>query len=291
VTIERNFSIDQTPVYLKAGAIVPMQPPMHYTGEKPVDPLIVNVWPLAPGSSSSYSVYEDSGVATEYQHGVFARTPIKATQTGDSLRVEIGPVEGVYPGILTMRGYKLQLPADWPPASVTVNGAPMKQADPTGKGGWSFEGNTLTTVVPVAAHSVSEKVTIEVRRNAGLTARRSELDGFAGAMTRLRTTYDSLNGMWPVAAPPDILIDAMQTGDRLGYHPERAEEELAHFHKILPQAQASVAQLSKTAKDRLDEASKRLSQDSSRPPDFEAQRQRRLDALERAQKQVVEAGK
>ena len=26
-----------------------MQPPMLYTGEKPVDPLIVNVWPLAPG--------------------------------------------------------------------------------------------------------------------------------------------------------------------------------------------------------------------------------------------------
>ena len=55
-----------------------MQPPMLYTGEKPVDPLIVNVWPLAPGSSSSYSLYEDSGVATEYQRNVFARTPIKA---------------------------------------------------------------------------------------------------------------------------------------------------------------------------------------------------------------------
>ena len=36
----------------------------------------------------------------EYQRGVFARTPIKATQTGDTLRVEIGPVEGSYPGML-----------------------------------------------------------------------------------------------------------------------------------------------------------------------------------------------
>ena len=49
-TVERSFSIEQIPVYLRAGAIVPMQPPMLYTGEKPVDPLIVNVWPLAPGS-------------------------------------------------------------------------------------------------------------------------------------------------------------------------------------------------------------------------------------------------
>jgi hypothetical protein len=39
-----------------------------------------------PGTSSSYSVYEDSGVSVEYQRGVFARTPIKATQTGDTLQ-------------------------------------------------------------------------------------------------------------------------------------------------------------------------------------------------------------
>ena len=56
-TAQRSFSIDQTPVYVKAGAIVPMQPPMQYTGQKPIDPLIVNVWPLQPGATSSYSVY------------------------------------------------------------------------------------------------------------------------------------------------------------------------------------------------------------------------------------------
>ena len=49
---------------------------------------------------TSYSLYEDSGVAEQYQHGVFTRTPIKATQTGDTLRVEIGPVEGSFPGML-----------------------------------------------------------------------------------------------------------------------------------------------------------------------------------------------
>ena len=84
--VQRDFSISQIPVYLKAGAIVPMQPPMRYTGDKQVDPLIVNVWPLKPGSSSSYSVYEDSSSSVDYQRGVFARTPIKATQTGDTLK-------------------------------------------------------------------------------------------------------------------------------------------------------------------------------------------------------------
>ena len=291
--VDRSFSIEQTPVYLRAGAIVPMQPPMRFTGEKPVDPLIVNVWPLEPGTSSSYQVYEDSGVSVEYQRGVFARTPIKATQTGDTLRAEIGPAEGGYPGMPKARGYQVRLPADWPPASVTVNGVPVKHAGPTGKGGWSFEGNTMTTVIPAPSGSVAAKVTIEVRRAAGLTARRSELDGFAGAMTRLRGAYDAMHQTWPVSDPPDILVDAMQAGDRLGYHPERAAEEIAHFHEVLPKAEANLAEIGSTFAQRLKDYADRMATSNWRPAgmDMEAEKQHRLDAMARAQRLVQEAGK
>ena len=290
-TVERNFSIDQTPVYLKAGAIVPMQPPMRYTGEKPVDPLIVNVWPLQPGTTSSYSVYEDSGVAVEYQRGVFTRMPIKARQTGDTLKVEIGPVQGSFPGMLKRRSYEVRLPADWPPSAVTVNGVPVKQAGPLGKGGWSFQGNTLTTVIPVPSQSVAAKVTVEVRRSPGLTARRGELDGFAGAMTRLRGAYDAINQTMPVASPPDVLIDAMQTGDRLGYHPERAQEEMAHFRSILPHAKEAVAMAGQGFAQRMDEYALQLAKSTWRPAETDAEKQNRINAMARAQKLVSEAGK
>ncbi|HEY2469156.1 MAG TPA: TIM-barrel domain-containing protein [Terracidiphilus sp.] len=287
---DRSFSVDQIPVYLKAGSIVPMQPEMSYTGEKPVDPLIVNVWPLGPGKSSSYTLYEDNGVAEEYQRGVFARTPIKATQKGDTLRVEIGPAEGSFAGMLKLRGYTLKLPADWPPASVTVNGAAIRQAGPAGKGGWSFEGNSLTTIVPVEKLSTASKVVIEVRRAAGLTARRGELDGFNGMMARLRETYNALNTTPPLASPPDILIDAMQTGDRLGYHPEDAEKEIAHLRKALPEVQAAVDKLVQDGTKRLDEFGQRLHHEAG-AVDLQAERQKRADALARAEKLVADTGK
>jgi alpha-glucosidase len=292
-SFERSFSIEQTPVYLRAGAIVPMQPPMRYTGEKPVDPLIVNLWPLAPGASSSYSVYEDSGVSVDYQRGVFARTPIKAAQTGDTLRVEIGPVEGGYPKMPLSRGFELRLPADWPPASVAVNGVAVRRAGPTGKDGWSFKGNTLTTVIPVPRLSVTAKVTVVVRRAPGLTARRNELDGFAGAMTRLRGAYDDLHQTWPVSDPPDVLIDDLQTGDRLSYHPENARQEIARFHDLLPKAQAAITGIRATFTSRMEEYAKRLMASNWRPAitDMEAQKQRRLDAVARAERMVKEAGK
>ena len=290
-SIDRNFSIEQTPVYLRAGAIVPMQPPMMYTGQKPVDPLIVNVWPLAPSDSSSYSVYEDSGVSVEYEKGVFARTPIKATQIFDTLRVEIGPVQGGYPGMLRTRAYELRLPADWPPDSVTVNGVAVRQAGPLGKEGWSFVGNTLTTIIPVPAVSVAARVAIQVHRAKGLIARRGELDGFAGALTRLRGAYDALQQSYPFASSPDAVIDALQTGDRLSYHPELASEEILRFHTALLEAQVSVSALKPVFLDRLTKDANRIS--SARPgtAEFEAQKQRRLDTFKRAELLVAEASK
>jgi alpha-glucosidase len=266
---------------------------MRYTGEKPVDPLIVNVWPLAPGASSSYSVYEDSGVSVDYQHGVYTRTPIKATQTGDTLKVEIGPVEGGFTGMLKARGFEVRLPADWPPASVSVNGVPVKHSEVAGKGGWTFEGNTLTTVIPVASRSTAEKVTVEVRRAPGLTAHRGDLDGFAGTMTRLRGAYDATNALWPVVGPPDILVEAMQTGDRLGYHPERAVDEIAHLHETLPKAQAAVAAIDSDFAARLNAYITRMKAHPwlDVPVDYEAESKRRLEAVAKAHMQVDEAGK
>jgi alpha-glucosidase len=291
--VERSFSIEQIPVYLRPGAIIPMQPPMLYTGEKPVDPLIFNIWPLTPGTTSTYSVYEDSGVGVEYQRGVFARTPIKAKQTGDTLRVEIGPVQGAFSGMLHARGFELRLPADWPPERVTVNGAPLKHASGPGKSGWRFEGNTLTTVIPISSRNVATKVTVEVRRAPGLTARRDELDGFAGSMTRLRGAYDAMHQTSPVSDPPDALVDALQTGDRLSYHPEIAPAELAHFREALPKAQAAVARIGAAFDSQLEDHLRRYSPERWLPGGMNmvVLKQSRADAMTRALKLAAEAGR
>ena len=106
-----------------------MQPPMLYTGEKPVDPLIVNVWPLEPGASSSYSVYEDSGVSVEYQRGVFTRHAHQGrADRRHSARGDRSRRRQLSRHAEERASYELRLPADWPPASVTVNGKSVPQA-------------------------------------------------------------------------------------------------------------------------------------------------------------------
>ena len=292
IKVDRSFSINQVPIYLKAGSIVPMQPPMLYTGEKPVDPLIVNVWPLEPDSHSSYSVYEDSGEAEQYQKGVFTNIPIQAAQMGDTLKVEIGPVQGHFTGMLRRRGYELRLPADWPPASVTVNGVPLRQATKS-KTGWHYDGNTLTTFVPVASVSVASKVTIEVRRASGMTARRTELNDFPGQMARLSEVYQAMRDTSPAGDATDVVIDAYQTGNRISYHPESAAAEIAHFHEVLPKAQASVSQMNATFDAHVEEKIRLYSPQRWIPGglDVPALKKSRTTAMRRAAKLMEDTGK
>ncbi len=254
VKLDRKFSIRQIPVYVRAGAIVPMQPEMEYTGEKPVDPLIVSVFPLADGQSSSYTLYDDAASTRAYQEGEASWTDLRASRSGNDVTVEIAPVRGGYPDMPQSRGSEIRLPGDWLPESVEVNGQPLDMLAPTmrsGTAGWRYEGNTLTTVITVPTLPVTLDVKVVVHRNGALVARSSELDGFAGLMTRLHEAYDSLNQVWPLGWSPDALEDAMQTGDRLSYHPQDAAAEIDHLHVVLPQALAALRDLAKPTDEAL----------------------------------------
>jgi hypothetical protein len=90
---------------------------------------------------------------------------------------------------------------------------------------------------------------------------------------------------------PDPLVDAMQSGDRLGYHPETAAAELAHLHQLLPTAQAAVDDQAKAVSARVEAANSRMPHDNPRYPELQAQNQHRLDAMAKAQKLAAEAGK
>jgi alpha-glucosidase (family GH31 glycosyl hydrolase) len=235
ITIDRKVSIRQIPVYVKAGAIVPMQPTMRYTGEKPVDPLILTVFPLDPGQTSSYKMYEDAGNSTGYKHGEEAWTKIQATLSADGsvLRVTVSPIEGHFPNVETVRAYELRLPGTWPPERATVNGRPVAFTRKEDAPGWQYEGNNLAAIIHTPRLGVASAVTFEVKYDPKLVGKRALLDSFGGKMARLRETYDILNSMWPAGWAPDALIDAMQTGDRIAYYPKTSAKELARLEETI----------------------------------------------------------
>ncbi|WP_229741271.1 glycoside hydrolase family 31 protein [Silvibacterium dinghuense] len=277
--VDRNFSLDQIPVYIRAGAILPMQPPMLHTGAKPVDPLIVNVYPLDDGQKSTYRLYEDASDSEAYKSGVCTWTPLTASQSGDTLTVEVSPAEGQYPGMLESRGYEIRLPLDWPPDSVTVNGTDIAQHD--GESGWTYDGNRLTTTIRVPSQSVHSPLRVEIHRAPGSLASRSKLDGFPGSITRLRAAYDALNSMWPFTWSSDPLIDALQTGDRMHYHPQDARNELTRFSGVYAQAMDELHAKVTAANIPDDQLAKQLMQDKGADTNIERARRYKA-ALNRA---------
>ena len=280
VTVNRAYAIDQVPVFIKSGSIVPLQPPMLYTGEKPVDPLILQVFPLADGQTSSYTLYEDSGHAEEYKQNVgTVWTDISAVQHGDETAITIHPVRGMITP--ATRAYEIRLPADWPPSEVLANGLKLSFSLDSHRAGWRIEGNTLTTVIPVAASDVHRLTTIIVRRAPGSLRSRAQLDGFTGLMHRARAAYDQLSNDFPSTnAVPDAVTQLMQTGNRIGYRPETARTEVTALPAQTASAIASTeALVGKAAPERKAGTNEMLPAPPARAAQHEARVHRALANL------------
>jgi alpha-glucosidase (family GH31 glycosyl hydrolase) len=228
VTVDRSFSISQVPLYVKAGSIIPLKRTVALGDEKSSVPLTLNIFPVKPGQKSTYRLYEDAGDTPGYEWGECSWTPIRAVSStdGTELTVKIAPPEGHYKGMPMARAYEIRLPDYWPPSSVSINGESVAYSRKKGTPGWRFEGDTLTTVITTRTFPVSAPVTFNIKIPPHAVRNSALVDGLPGKLVRLRETYDILNAAWPVAWTPDSLIDAMQTGDRITYHPETALDEL-----------------------------------------------------------------
>jgi alpha-glucosidase len=96
--------LDKLPIYVKAGAIIPMQPEMKYMDEKPVDQITLDIW---PGKSSSFDLYEDDGLSLKYKNGDYAITHITSTKTANGLIIAIDKPKGKF--VPSVHNYVLRL--------------------------------------------------------------------------------------------------------------------------------------------------------------------------------------
>jgi alpha-glucosidase/alpha-D-xyloside xylohydrolase len=86
--IDRAVDLATMPLYVRAGAIVPMGPVKQYTSE-PVDgPLTVTVY---PGADGSFEMFEDDGKSFEYRRGGWMGISFKWTDRDRRLAMSLMP--------------------------------------------------------------------------------------------------------------------------------------------------------------------------------------------------------
>jgi alpha-glucosidase len=117
--------LDKLPVFVKAGAVIPMYPEMLHDRDKPKDPVTFDVY---PHGKSGFSMYEDDGLTREYKTGAFSRTLVEVDAPkaldvpGSVISVKVNPAKGKYKDMPASRAYALDVHLPARPAAVALNG-------------------------------------------------------------------------------------------------------------------------------------------------------------------------
>jgi len=120
-TKEISKPLDEFPMYVKGGMVLPMQPYTPRPATAELSTLVMRVYPAAGNVSTSFQLYEDDGISLDYTEGKYATTALDYTQDGNRATVTVRAPEGGYDGMVKTRAYRLQLPGA-NPSNVKVNG-------------------------------------------------------------------------------------------------------------------------------------------------------------------------
>ena len=118
--IDRAVDLATMPLYVRAGAIVPMGPVKQYTAEAVDGPLTVTVY---PGADGSFELFEDDGSSFAYRSGDWTGLRFRWTDRGRRLSVDLAPGSKMRPPLT--RDMVVGLAGSTRTQSVKFSGRPL----------------------------------------------------------------------------------------------------------------------------------------------------------------------
>lgn len=242
-TLERSFSIDQYPIYVKAGSVIPMYDEKVQNLDSNPENMIVAVF---PGKNGNFILDEDNGNDRTYskQH---ATTAFSTQMNGRELTVDIGASAGNYAGMPGKRKYTLKLYGSEIPQKVLINGKPIAFADGAQNTGWDYTGQELCLNIYIPEASTRKKQQIKViYSNTNQTDINNGLAGKFKKLTRLASELKSMdNGIYI----PEVLGNAEETNRSLEYFPEKFYQLIDQFNSDYKKLPGVINNLNKIGKD------------------------------------------
>ena len=150
---------DRMPIFVRAGAIVPMQPAMGYSDERPVDPLTLQVW---AGASGHFELYEDDGASLDYHDGDYALTAFDFKpypRTTGQYELELGAAKGKFAGQPGERSRQVEMHGLLKPAEVLWSGGKLTERSAPGDpvaGEWTWDPREMVTTIALPSASIRE---------------------------------------------------------------------------------------------------------------------------------------
>jgi alpha-glucosidase len=92
-TLQITPRLDELPVFVRAGSILPLAPIVESTAETPRGPLTLQVY---VGDHCGGSLYQDDGSTFAYKSGSFLRLEFACERGSDGLRIHVSPPAGSF---------------------------------------------------------------------------------------------------------------------------------------------------------------------------------------------------
>tara|TARA_R110002051_G_scaffold117009_3_gene190623 strand:- start:3309 stop:5753 length:2445 start_codon:yes stop_codon:yes gene_type:complete len=108
--------IDQMPIFIKSGAILPTQEVLNYIGEKEIGTINLEIY---PEKESDFTLYDDDGKSLNYQEGDFSETLTEVNDTDSTTEITIHEPKGNYK--ILNRTYSLKIHLDKMPKLIEMN--------------------------------------------------------------------------------------------------------------------------------------------------------------------------
>lgn len=236
-TITRDYTLDEVPVFVRAGAVVPMNPPAVKKLQGWDDHAVV--LRQFPGGSAHTRLYADAGDSEGYRRGEYAFTAIDGQRDAHATTLSVGARQGQYPGMPQDMQYTVELPDAALPESVTVDGKPYTRSDDAQPGHWQYDGDTLTARIVVPARRADQPLKVAVQ----FAGDAPDVAGLRYRMKRTTAAVEWLKYHWNSPAPlPDDVSLAAQLGRLIDYRPEQLPALVKAFDARLGKLPSEVDQ-------------------------------------------------
>ncbi len=116
--------LETLPLFIRQGATIPMGPNMQFSGERPLDPLTIEIY---RGADRAFTLYEDDGESTACETGQYAETGFDVTAPAGEMRCFIAAVRGGFSGYRPERTVVLNIHQQGAVREVSCDGAAITQ--------------------------------------------------------------------------------------------------------------------------------------------------------------------
>lgn len=215
--VRRYFSLDEFPVYVKAGCVIPTLPDyVMNLNDNNDDKYVLTLFPTSNDKLCSFLLYEDNGNSKDYETS-FATTEIISNRYGSTHEIVIRPRKGHYEGIPQTKEYDLKVYTTCCPKAVTIDGKPAH---------FNYDGREFALTVSLD-EKPCHKQTVVCMKYAEATV--ADANGIYGKARRVCGTIEKLKLRDAGLCLTDELGTMGSVCELATYYPDKLEDICGNF--------------------------------------------------------------